>query len=258
MTITKSQDPQAQGATQEPSNAAERRNRGYGLSLKRDLFGRRGGKTLRPAQRSRLERLLPQLAVDVSVLDALDPAEIFAETRARRYWLEIGFGGGEHLAWQAQHSPDVGIIGAEFYLNAVSTALRHIEEAEVAPRCRVHLGDGRDFMDALRPGSLERIFILHPDPWRKARHWDRRIISAATLDRAAELLQPGGELRMATDHVDYQFWMMRIATQHPRFAWSPLSHQAYTHQAEDWPTTRYQAKAAREGRPPVFCTLIRR
>lgn len=240
------------------SDQDHRRHRGFGLSLSRDLFGRRGGKALRPAQRQRVEQLLPTLALPLDQESKLEPKALFADPNVQRYWLEIGFGGGEHLAWQAAHNTDVGMIGAEFYLNGVATALKHIEDEDVASRCRVHLGDGRDVMDKLADQSLERIFILHPDPWRKVRHWDRRIICKETLDRAAELLVPGGELRMATDHADYQPWMMRVATDHPAFAWCPVDHNAYTLQRPDWPTTRYQAKAKKEGRLPVYCSLIRR
>jgi len=239
------------------SDELQQRHRGFGLSLSRDLFGRRGGKALRPAQRQRIEMLLPTLALPMAQKQAIEPTALFKGTTAERFWLEIGFGGGEHLAWQAAQHSDVGMIGAEFYLNGVATALKHIESNRVAERCRVHLGDGRDVMDKLADRSLERLFILHPDPWPKVRHWDRRIISKQTLDRAADLLVPGGELRMATDHADYQPWMMRVGLDHPAFAWCPLDHRCYTEQRLDWPTTRYQAKAQKEGRLPVYCSLIR-
>ena len=146
------------------SDQDHRRHRGFGLSLSRDLFGRRGGKALRPAQRQRVEQLLPTLALPMDQEHKLEPKALFADPNVQRYWLEIGFGGGEHLAWQAAHNTDVGMIGAEFYLNGVATALKHIEDEDVASRCRVHLGDGRDVMDKLADQSLERIFILHPDP----------------------------------------------------------------------------------------------
>ena len=177
------------------SDQDHRRHRGFGLSLSRDLFGRRGGKALRPAQRQRVEQLLPTLALPLDQESKLEPKALFADPNVQRYWLEIGFGGGEHLAWQAAYNTDVGMIGAEFYLNGVATALKHIEDEDVASRAghqvmsgcgQAIVSHGTDFHSSSGPvaegaplgsphylqgnaGSSRRI----AGAWRRVAHGDR-------------------------------------------------------------------------------------
>ena len=171
-------------------------------------------------------------------------------------WLEIGIGAGEHLAWQAQHHPQTLVIGAEYYLNGYARACRHVVDG-VLRNARLHLGDGRDVMDLLPDGCLSRAFILHPDPWPKARQWRRRIVSEETLDTLARLMISGGVLRIASDHDDYQAWILRVVQAHPAFIWTAQGVADWTVRPADWPQTRYEAKSIREGRPTMYIELVR-
>ena len=163
----------------------------------RRIYGRRRGRPLRPGQRHLQETLLPRLAVTPPETGVLDPASLFAE-RPESVWLEIGFGAGEHLAAQAEAHPEIGFIGCEVFENGVARLV-----AEIARRglgnIRIFPDDVRVLLDALAPASLDRVFILFPDPWPKARHHKRRLVSTATLDRLAVLMRTGAELRLATD-----------------------------------------------------------
>src|SRR5439155_8581182 len=146
--------------------------------------------------------LLPRVATPAGRFDprALQPD-------ATQVWLEVGFGGGEHLAEQAARRPDVLMLGAEPFLNGVASALRHIDERGLA-NVRLHAGDARELMAALPDASLDRLIVLFPDPWPKARHHKRRLIQPAFLDEAARLLKRGGRLRFATDWADYADWTL--------------------------------------------------
>ena len=166
----------------------------------RKVFGRRQGRPLKPNLQRLVDGLLPRVALD-SEASALDPAEFFP--KARETWLEIGFGGGEHLAWQAAQNPEVGFLGAEIFINGIATLLREIEEREL-DNVRIWREDARLLLDALPEASLDRVFVLFPDPWPKLRHHKRRIVQTATLDRLAEVMKPGAELRLATDDASYR------------------------------------------------------
>jgi tRNA (guanine-N7-)-methyltransferase len=171
-------------------------------------------------------------------------------------WLEVGIGAGEHLAWQAETNPDVRLIGAEFFLNGVASAVRHLHDANLS-NVRIMHGDGRVLLEGVPEGSVERAFVLHPDPWPKKRHWERRIIQPSMMDAMARAIRPGGELRLATDHADYQPWMTRIALAHPKFRWTAKRADDWRLRADDWPQTRYEAKAVREERKPLYLSLER-
>ena len=185
----------------------------------------------------------------------LDPAALFGDDRP--VWLEIGFGGGEHLAWQAAAHPEVGLIGAEPYLNGVAAMLAHIE-ADGLANVRLWPDDARLLLDRLPPASLSRAFILFPDPWRKSRHAERRFVSRAMLDRMAVLLRPGAELRLATDDPRYRHWMLEAVLHHPAFDWMAAGPDDWRRRPDDWPQTRYEAKALAAGRAPLFLRLVRR
>lgn len=219
------------------------------------LFGRRKGRPLRAAQQRLVDELLPRLALDTGAV-RLDPAGLFDSPRDE-LWLEIGFGGGEHLAWQASRNPDVGFIGAEIFLNGVATLLREIEDQKLE-NVRIWNGDARDLLQVLPAASLSRVFILHPDPWPKARHHKRRIVSQETLDRLAMLMRQGAELRLATDDPGYKSWMVEHLTRHPDFEWLARGPKDWRTPPEDWPQTRYEAKGLKEGRPPLYLSYRRR
>ena len=216
-------------------------------------FGRRRGRKLRTGRAALLETMLPVLRVELPAGDAaIDPARLFATDR-RETWLEIGFGGGEHLAWQAAANPQVGLIGCEPYENGIVALLGHVRDRGLA-NIRIWPDDARPLLTRLAPGSIARAFVLFPDPWPKARHHKRRLIQAPFLDLLAAVLRPGGELRIATDHADYLDWILERAPVHPDFA---LVENLATRPA-DWPETRYEAWSVSEGRRPAYLRFLRR
>ncbi len=224
---------------------------------KRDLHGRRRGRPLRASLKRLLDERLPELLIALpSEGRLLDPAGLFAEPPGA-LWLEIGFGGGEHLAWQAAANPEVGILGAEIYVNGVASALRALTR-QSSGNVRIHHGDARDLLDCLPPASLSRAFILFPDPWPKARHNRRRIVQPESLDRLAALLLPGAELRLATDDPDYAAWMLAYLDRHDAFHWTARAASDWRERPADWPETRYELKALSAGRAPVFLSWRRR
>ncbi len=211
---------------------------------RRNLYGRHSGRPLRPAQTAVLEQ--------VSQSHGFRAEEISALLKSHKQaWLEIGIGAGEHLAWQAAHNPDTLLIGAEYFLNGFARACKHVADGNLR-NVRLHQGDARDVMDALPDGCLQQAFILHPDPWPKARQWRRRIVSEETLTTLARLMVPGARLRIASDHADYQPWIMRVLMTHPSFIWTAKRAEDWTLRPDDWPQTRYEAKSIREGRPTMY------
>jgi tRNA (guanine-N7-)-methyltransferase len=169
--------------------------------------------------------------------------------------LEIGFGGGEHLVAQASAHPETRYIGVEPFLNGVASCLRHIEEAN-AQNIRLHQGDVRDVIVRLPDASLDRVYVLFPDPWPKTRHHKRRLIQPEFLDELARVMKPGAELRFATDWANYASWTLEHFTQDARFTWT-------AERAEDWRkpwpshvTTRYEAKKLGDC-APVWLRFLR-
>ncbi|HEY7853060.1 MAG TPA: tRNA (guanosine(46)-N7)-methyltransferase TrmB [Caulobacteraceae bacterium] len=199
-------------------------------------FGRTKSRTLKPAQAALLTELLPRLATPAG---AFDPRSLAPETRET--WLEIGFGGGEHLAAQARANPDTLLLGAEPFLNGVASALRHVDAMGLA-NVRLHAGDARDLLDALPDASLSRIFLLFPDPWPKTRHHKRRLASPAFAAEAARVLAPGGRLRFATDWADYANEALYVFTHAPEFAWTADRADDWRRPPTDHVTTRYETK----------------
>ena len=221
----------------------------------RTLYGRRRGKKLRAGQEALLDTLLPRLLVEVPPEpQMIDLAALFGG--ARDVWLEVGFGAGEHLVWQAEHHPDVGLIGCEPYINGVAKCLAHIERTSVT-NVRLFTDDARFVMQALPPQSLGRAFVLFPDPWPKTRHHKRRFVQRSNLDVLARLLKPGAELRLATDDPSYLPWMVEHACLHPAFEWLAERPADWRGRPEDWPGTRYEQKML-AGHKPVFLRLRRR
>jgi tRNA (guanine-N7-)-methyltransferase len=223
---------------------------------RRTVYGRRRGRKLRVGQQALRDELLPRLAVALPGAGELDPASLFPESPAD-VWLEIGFGGGEHLAAQAAAHREIGIIGCEVFENGIAKLLVEIERRRLA-NVRIFPDDARLLLAALPAECLDRAFILFPDPWPKARHQKRRLVSTETLDRLAVLMRDGAELRLATDDVDYLRWMLERATAHPEFEWLARRAEDWRRRPEDWPATRYEAKAVAAGRRPTFLRFRRR
>jgi len=213
----------------------------------RRLYGRRRGRPLRAGKRALFETLLPQLGFALPESGVFDPRQPFADT-VREVWLEIGFGAGEHLAFQAGAHPDCGLIGSEVFEPGIAHLLAEVKERPLA-NVRLFIDDARLLLAALAPQSLGRAFILHPDPWPKERHKKRRIVSRETLDHLAGALRDGAELRIATDDPDYGEWIAERLAAHPDFAPLPTDPRP-----ADWPPTRYELKARAQGRTArLFC-----
>lgn len=215
-------------------------------------YGRRRGRKLKPTQESLLETALARVAIR----PPLDLAAAFG-ARPARLRLEIGFGGGEHLAHQAAANPDIAFLGAEPFVNGVASALRHIQARSLA-NIRLYQGDARDLFADIPAGALDAIYVLHPDPWPKARHHKRRLIQKPFLDEAARMLCGGGELRLATDDPDYLVWMLRRVLVHPAFEWTAKTAEDWRRIPDDAIETRYGKKSREEGRPATFLRLRRK
>ncbi|MEI9931302.1 MAG: tRNA (guanine(46)-N(7))-methyltransferase TrmB [Rhizomicrobium sp.] len=194
--------------------------------------------------------LLPQLSVRLQT--GADPRSYFSSA-VDDVWLEVGFGAGEHLLWQAQHNPDIGLIGAEPYESGVAKLLSRIPDG--AANICLHEGDARDIIEVLPDASIGRFFILFPDPWPKMRHHKRRFIQLDMLDQLARILKLGAELRFATDDKSYLPYALERLMAHPQFAWTAESVADWTARPADWPQTRYEAKAIKG--PPTFLRFVR-
>lgn len=218
------------------------------------LYGRRQDRPLRQRQAMLIETLLRRIEIPEDQIGPLHPGALFPSSK--EIWLEIGFGGGEHLAAQAKAHPEIGLIGAEPFLNGVAKLLSEIDERGLE-NIRILFGDARPLLERLEAASLSRIFVLYPDPWPKKRHWKRRIISPWFLRRAAELLKPGGQLRIASDIPDYIRWSLMHAQAEPALEWTARNPADWRDPPEDWSPTRYEQKAKREGRTPAYLTFVR-
>jgi tRNA (guanine-N7-)-methyltransferase len=213
--------------------------------------GRRHGRKLRESMRTLMRDMLPAITIDSEASDtSLDPSGLFDASK-REVWMEIGFGAGEHLAWQAANNPEVGFIGCEPYINGVASLLRHAADKDLS-NIRILPDDVRPFLDRLPDGCLTRLFVLFPDPWPKRRHADRRIVQFETVATFSRILKPGGELRLATDDPTYLRWMLARVTGRSDLRWMARRGVDWRARPDDWPQTRYEAKAIAEGRPPAF------
>lgn len=226
----------------------------------RNFYGRRNGKTLRPVQEKMLAELLPKLAPE-GVAWAENPGRKEVDFKsmvkgAKAAWLEIGFGGGEHLVAMAKANPDVAIIGCEPFINGVAMCLYAHENAGIA-NARIHAGDAREIFDVAADGAFERIFVNYPDPWPKSRHHKRRFIGANNLPQLSRVCAIGGRLHIATDIPDYVRHSMEAIAAFPEFRWTAEHPEDWRQPWTDWPSTRYEQKALREGLQPHYLTFVR-
>ena len=205
-------------------------------------------------QKRLFETLLPRIAFKPE--EGRDARRYFPPT-VSDVWLEIGFGGGEHLVWQAQEHPNVGIIGAEPYVSGVAKLLSKIAHGGPAENIRVYMEDARDVIAALPAAALSRIFILFPDPWPKTRHHKRRFIQMEMLDELARVMKEGAELRFATDDNGYLVWALERLMAHRSFAWCAQGPVDWRERPADWPQTRYEMKAIRAGSTCVYLRFRR-
>ncbi|HEX2556349.1 MAG TPA: tRNA (guanine(46)-N(7))-methyltransferase TrmB [Microvirga sp.] len=214
------------------------------------FFGRRKGKALRAGQTRLVETLLPRLRVDPE-------GELAAfRTRHAELWLEIGFGGGEHLAARARAHPEIGFVGVEPFLNGMAKLLAVVDQ-EGLGNVRVHDDDVTRLLPRLPEGAFQVVSILYPDPWPKRRQRKRRLVSDETLARLARVIAPGGELRFATDIDDYAGWVLARVLRSSDFRWRAGGPDDWRRPWAGWPGTRYEAKALHEGRVPSYLTFER-
>ncbi len=222
------------------------------MTLRR-LYGRRQGHKLRAAQSAMLEDLLPQLEVaEEGVVDSL---ALFGDDRPVHF--EIGFGSGEHLTAQADAHPGSGFVGCEPFLNGVVAALSHIRDTGLT-NVRLHMGDALEVLERFPDSSLERVYLLHPDPWPKARHAKRRMLNHGPLDVIAAKLRPGGEFRLGTDDPTYCRWSMMVMGARPDFIWTAERPRDFLERPDGWPETRYEMKARRKGHEVWYFRYVRR
>ncbi len=217
------------------------------------LYGRARGHKLRPRQQWLLDTILPRLAYH----PARPPAENFA-VPVSEIWFEVGFGGGEHALALAAANPRVGLVACEVFDNGICSLLSRLvpegeDERPLPGNLRLWTDDARIVLRALPDGCLDRLFLMFPDPWPKARHAKRRFVHPAQIPLVARVLRPGGEWRIASDDPTYQGWVGEVLAGQSSFSGGPV-----TERPAGWPPTRYEAKAIRAGRTPMYWSLIRR
>ena len=223
----------------------------------RSVYGRRRGKPLRPGRRLVLEQRWPDLAIspDAVQRNGGDARRLFGFT-ASAIWLEIGFGAGEHLAAQAGAHPDIAFIGCEPFENGIARMVAHIDDLGLA-NVRLMNDDAALLLQALSPASLDRAFLLFPDPWPKRRHNKRRFVRRDNIALMARALRPGAQWRIATDDMSYCRWILAHMTASPEFRWQVRGPADWRRRSDDWPETRYERKALEQGRQPAYMTFCR-
>ncbi len=219
------------------------------------FFGRRRGKPLRAAQQAAVDELLPRLKIDLGAPPPDRLNDLFADP-VEDIYLEIGFGGGEHLLHRMSEAPATGFIGVEPFHNGMAKLLAALKD-EPRGNIRLYDDDATQLLDWLPDASLAGIDLLYPDPWPKKKHWKRRFVGKANLDRFARVLKPGSRFRFASDIDTYVNWTLLACGNHPSFDWAAQTAQDWHTPYDGWPGTRYEAKAIREGRKPAYLTFVR-
>jgi tRNA (guanine-N7-)-methyltransferase len=220
------------------------------------FFGRRKGHKLRIHQADLIENLLPHLSIHIASSSPANPAALF-DPAAESVRLEIGFGGGEHLIAEALACPQVGFIGCEPYVNGMAKILTAIETHNIG-NIKLFAGDAAELLAWAPPHSLERIDLIHPDPWPKRRHWKRRFVQDATVAAMARVLKPGCEFRFVCDIDDYVAWTLQRLLRSPDFSWMAERADDWRLPWPDYTMTRYGRKATREGRRATYLRFARK
>jgi len=222
---------------------------------RRSLHGRRKGKPLSARRSGLMADAYPGLAIDLAVPPPVPLAGLFAAPVAD-VRLEIGFGGGEHLIAEATAHPDSGFIGVEPFVAGMAKAVAAVADRNLR-NVRLHDDDAAGLLDWLPPAALTRVDLFYPDPWPKRRHWKRRFVGPANLERIARVLVPGGTFRVASDIEGYIDWTLRHLLARADFAWTAEEADDWRKPYPGWPGTRYEAKALREGRRPTYLAFVR-
>ncbi len=216
-------------------------------------FGGRNGRRLSPRQQGLIDNLLPTLRVSLPEAGHLEPTDLFRDVET--IWLEIGFGGGEHVSGQAKSNPATGILASEVFSEGVAKLLGQIED-DALTNIRLWPQDGRDLVDGLTPASIDRAFILFPDPWPKTRHQKRRLIQPEFLDALARIIKPGGGVRFATDVRSYADEALERFLAHPAYEWTAIKADDWRIAPTDHIETRYQTKKLGDIAPVYFDFIV--
>ncbi|WP_208434970.1 tRNA (guanine(46)-N(7))-methyltransferase TrmB [Bartonella phoceensis] len=222
------------------------------------FFGRRQGKRLRNNQLARIKMLLPTFNIDLNTPAPSDLTTLFP-SKIREVRLEIGFGGGEHLLYEMEYFPKTGFIGIEPFINGMAKMLMSLEQhKQYQNQLRLYDDDATHLLDWLPSASLDGIDLFYPDPWPKKKHWKRRFINIKNLNRFARILKTGKKFRFTSDIDNYVNWTLYHCTQHNSFEWEAESSKDWKKPYSLWVSTRYEAKALREGRTPTYLTFIKK
>ncbi len=219
------------------------------------FYGRRKGHKLRPGRRTLFEQRLPEIAITLPEVGGDISGDLFSDT-VEDIWLEVGFGGGEHLAYQAGVHPEIGFIGCEPYINGVAALLSLMDEAGLT-NIRLFNDDARLLLGHLPENSIGRTFVLFSDPWPKKRHNRRRFFKGENLDALSRLMKDGAHLRFASDDMSYIRWALDAVYHHPDFSWQATGPEDWRRRHEDACETRYEAKALSQGKTPIYLTFVR-
>lgn len=236
------------------------------------FYGRRVGKKLKASRQSLLENLLPKIAITKDQLNGLIKPHLWFASTPREFWLEVGFGGGEHTAEQALKNPEVGIIATEVFINGIASLLAHINgshhdgqlinNSQIADNrkdnIRIFADDARLLLPFLPDNCLAKIFLLFPDPWPKKKHASRRFVNSQNLPEIIRLLKPGGEFRIASDNLNYIRWSLEHLIVNPNFDWLAESPKDWQTPPLDWIPTRYEQKALAQGLKPVYLRFMKK
>ncbi len=214
----------------------------------RAFFGRRSGKRLHKGQDRLFRETLPGLEIALPE-GPLEPRSLFPQ--ASRFEIEIGYGGGEHLARVASEKPDTGFIGCEVFSGGIAKLLEAVDERELS-NVRVFTDDALKLLVKLPDASLDAAYLLYPDPWPKTRHHKRRFISPTTLGELVRVLKPGSVFRFATDIEDYANWALAHVLREPRLKFRAGAPGSWHVPYPGWEPTRYEEKARLEGRMVSF------
>ena len=211
----------------------------------RRVWGRRQNRPLNAQRQKAVDEVLPRISIDPVLLDekgGLAPSSLFEADHP--VWMEIGFGSGEHVIGLLEQQTEINMVAAEPFVNGMAAFVKDLPE-EYEPRVRVLMDDAMMLARSLADHSVERIYVLNPDPWHKARHHKRRIVRPETLDVFARILKPGGQLIMSSDVPDMVDWMVTHSFNHPAFEWQAGCTEDWSKAPEDWITTKYEVKGAK-------------
>ena len=221
------------------------------------FYGRRKGKIIRKGRADAYDVVMPEVGIALPAENTIVDSSSFFSAPVREVWLEIGFGNGEQMVYQALDNPNIGIIGCEPFRNGIANLCRDIKEQGIK-NIRIWPDDARLLMQRLKDNSIARCFLLNSDPWPKTRHHKRRFVQKETLDELQRLLKPGAEFRMSSDHAALTCWQLEKTYFHGGFSWDAQDAENWRNRPTDMTGTRYQQKGAGHGRPTVFLNFRKR